>query len=302
MSRVRSNRVCFTLNNYTDEAVTLIDQFLDARLQDGHLTYAVIGMEIGESGTPHLQGFAHLHQKHHPSKSCGIKFWKDLLPEGHRMHFEGARGNDIQNMEYCSKEGPYKEWGTPSGNTNKWSEIIQLASHGDTETLMESYPEEYVKHKFQIAQIMRDAECKSRADKTIPVLRDWQQRVLDMLHNQTDRHILFVVDIKGGKGKSTLAQHLLSKEHTWGCQGGKIADLMHSYHKKATIAVFDMARCNNPDYYPWNFMENIKNGWFTSTKYQGGFHQFTPPKIVVFMNQDPPRDKLSEDRYQVLFI
>lgn len=77
---------------------------------------------------------------------------------------------------------------------------------------------------------------------------------------------------------------------------------MHTYDVKAEYAIFDMARCNSPDYYPWAFMENLKNGWYTATKYNGGMRVFKPPKIVVFMNEDPPRSKLSADRYDVFKI
>lgn len=77
---------------------------------------------------------------------------------------------------------------------------------------------------------------------------------------------------------------------------------MYAYKTDVKIVVFDMARCNNAEYYPWNFMENLKNGWFTSTKYKGGMKMFQPPKIVVFMNSDPPRDKLSADRYEIYNI
>lgn len=77
---------------------------------------------------------------------------------------------------------------------------------------------------------------------------------------------------------------------------------MHSYKEDAKYVVFDMARCNNPDYWPWNFMENLKNGWFTSTKYAGEMKVFEAPKIIVFTNNDPPRDKLSKDRYEIYRI
>lgn len=77
---------------------------------------------------------------------------------------------------------------------------------------------------------------------------------------------------------------------------------MHTYNTEAEIAVFDMARCNNPDYFPWNFMENLKNGWFTATKYTGGFKVFKAPKIVVFTNSMPPQNKLSDDRMQIYII
>jgi len=140
------------------------------------------------------------------------------------------------------------------------------------------------------------------------ILSEWQTNVVDRLLRQDDRKILFVVDVEGGKGKSFLARHLMSRfgKRAWACQGGKLADLMHAYSKGAEdteVAIFDMARCNNPDWFPWNFMENLKNGWFTSTKYDGRFTMVNPNvKIVVFMNEDPPRNKLSQDRYEVFFI
>lgn len=77
---------------------------------------------------------------------------------------------------------------------------------------------------------------------------------------------------------------------------------MHTYDTKATYAVFDMARCNNPDWFPWNFIENLKNGWFCSTKYNGGMKCFTSPKVVVFMNSDLPENKLSADRINKIYF
>ncbi len=77
---------------------------------------------------------------------------------------------------------------------------------------------------------------------------------------------------------------------------------MFSYNTDAEYCVFDMARCNNPDYWPWNFMENLKNGWYTSTKYQGEMKIFEAPKIIVLTNSMPPKDKLSKDRYEIYEI
>jgi len=140
------------------------------------------------------------------------------------------------------------------------------------------------------------------------ILSEWQTKVVDRLVRQNDRQILFVVDVKGGMGKSFLTKHLLgiNPDTTWACQGGKLTDLMHAFASGADrieTAIFDMARCNNPDWFPWSFMENLKNGWFTSTKYNGRFQPVHEEiKIVVFMNEDPPRNKLSSDRYDVMFI
>lgn len=116
------------------------------------------------------------------------------------------------------------------------------------------------------------------------------------------------MDERGGMGKSFLVRHLLGRmgSKAWACQGGKLTDLMHAFSKQASttdLAIFDMARCTDPNWYPWGFMENLKNGWFCTTKYDGGFCLVKPNiKIVVFTNSDPPRDKLSMDRYEVLKI
>lgn len=140
-------------------------------------------------------------------------------------------------------------------------------------------------------------------DSSLPIcvdtLLEWQQQCLDHLDEQSERSILFCVDEEGGIGKSTFAKWLIRNRNSWACQGGKAADLMHGYRKEADIAIFDMARTNNQEWYPWGFMENLKNGWFTTTKYNGRMHFFKAPKIIVFMNQDPDRTKFTADRYKI---
>ena len=45
----RSRNYCFTLNNYSDDELRSVRE-LSCR-------YLVVGFEVGEMGTPHLQGF-----------------------------------------------------------------------------------------------------------------------------------------------------------------------------------------------------------------------------------------------------
>jgi hypothetical protein len=47
MSRLRN--ICFTLNNWTDQQYQ--------SLMGLDVSYIVFGKEVGESGTPHLQGY-----------------------------------------------------------------------------------------------------------------------------------------------------------------------------------------------------------------------------------------------------
>lgn len=99
----RSRKWCFTLNNYTP---------LDEKdIEDSEATYACFGREVGANGTPHLQGFAVFRNARRLST---LKF---LLP---RAHWEIARGSIQQNIDYCSKDGNFVEFGQrPLSNQEK---------------------------------------------------------------------------------------------------------------------------------------------------------------------------------------
>jgi hypothetical protein len=293
-SRLRTNRVCFTINNYELEDA---DNFVDWFSKDENIQYGIVGQEVGASGTPHLQGMVHYNIDR---KKAGINFWKGIIPGGARAHIEAARGSDEDSKKYCSKDGIYLETGECKAPGNKWLDIFEAAKT-DLPNALSIDPEISIRHYNQLKAIHLDHN-KPKMQCNLKDLREWQDEAWKKLMNQSDRQILFVVDEEGGKGKSALAKHILTTTKSWACQGGKIGDLMHSYDTMVDYVVFDMARCNNPDYFPWNFMENLKNGWFTSTKYNGGMKIFNPPKIVVFMNEMPPRNKLSSDRYEIYKI
>ncbi len=59
------------------------------------VTYTIVGKETGESGTPNLQGYVVL-------RNSRLSAMKKLLP---KAHWEPAKGNTDQNVEYCSKAG-----------------------------------------------------------------------------------------------------------------------------------------------------------------------------------------------------
>lgn len=91
--RSRSRRWSFTLNNYDEkEFVSLITCFKDEKY--------ILGKEIGkENNTPHIQGYVEFaNQK---DLSCLKKINK-------KIHWEKSKGNQKQNIEYCSKEGNYE--------------------------------------------------------------------------------------------------------------------------------------------------------------------------------------------------
>lgn len=85
---------CFTLNNYTKKEFNDIKTYLSK----GNKLW-IVGEEIGEEGTPHLQGYIE-------AKSV-IKF-TTLKNLNNRLHLEKAKGDKWDNWNYCSKEGKYE--------------------------------------------------------------------------------------------------------------------------------------------------------------------------------------------------
>jgi hypothetical protein len=88
---------CFTINNHT-----LADE---QRVQDMPYKYLCYGREVGEEGTPHLQGYVQLKAR---SRLTGMKKLHSTA------HWEPAKGNEEHNKAYCSKEGDFQEFGTPT--------------------------------------------------------------------------------------------------------------------------------------------------------------------------------------------
>jgi len=88
----------FTLNNYRQEDFDHIEELH----RQGHFKYLIYGKEVGESGTPHLQGFCQLSKK---QRFSGVK---KLF--GSKYHLEQAI-YPWHAAEYCKKDGEYNEFG-----------------------------------------------------------------------------------------------------------------------------------------------------------------------------------------------
>lgn len=90
---------CFTLNNYNDDDISSI-----VPLFKEYCDIAFFSKEVGESGTPHLQGYFEFKTKRRPLS---------VFPAN--AHYEKAKGNLKANIEYCSKDNElYFSLGIPS--------------------------------------------------------------------------------------------------------------------------------------------------------------------------------------------
>lgn len=125
---------CFTLNNYDELAV----EHVRSVLASDKIRYAIFGYEVGESGTPHLQGYVAFLK---PQRLSACK--KAIA----RAHWEPAKGNEEQNYEYCSKEGNFEEFGVRSkqGKRTDLDKAIEHLKEGGIKRVIEETPREYVK-------------------------------------------------------------------------------------------------------------------------------------------------------------
>lgn len=95
----QSRNWCFTLNNFTDEE----EQECEEWVAESHATYLCVGKEVGESGTPHLQGYVQWTARRR------LAFCKERFT---RAHWEVSRAKDPAAAQtYCQKDGNYQEYG-----------------------------------------------------------------------------------------------------------------------------------------------------------------------------------------------
>lgn len=96
----QSRAYVFTINNPTDADT----QLMGTATARG-ASYLVYGREVGESGTPHYQGYVEFPRKVRPRRV------RDIV--GARAHTEPRRGSQAQAIAYAKKDGDFSEYGEP---------------------------------------------------------------------------------------------------------------------------------------------------------------------------------------------
>lgn len=127
----KSRNWCFTLNNYTNE------EYMAACCEESYIKYGIVGKEVGDQGTPHLQGYYHMHN------AIMLKKLKAKLPRG---HWEICKGSPAENIAYCSKENNTYSWGVKPLSQQekgelgkrKWDEAYHNAIEGNFDAIDKS--------------------------------------------------------------------------------------------------------------------------------------------------------------------
>lgn len=135
-SKERSRAYCFTLNNYTDDTL----YGLTALYYDSDCSYLILGFEIGDSGTPHIQGYVYF------KTQIPFSTIKKIIPH---CHIEKAKGKPAEGIQYCMKDGEFWEFGTIpiQGKRTDLTILVERAKSGWSDLeLCEANKNQYLYH------------------------------------------------------------------------------------------------------------------------------------------------------------
>jgi len=134
---------CFTLNNWTEEEYE--------KLVALPCKYLILGKEIGENGTPHIQGYIHF------ERNVRFNTVKKYIP---RAHIEQAKGTPAQNSDYCKKDGNFEERGklpqtAKQASKEAYAEILKRAEDGDIQWIKDHYPRMWIQLSHRIESLQQ---------------------------------------------------------------------------------------------------------------------------------------------------
>lgn len=241
MSVVRC--ACFTLNNYTfDDLVRL------GGLKD-HVKYLVMGAEVGEQGTPHLQGYVEF------NKSIKFNSAKKLL--GDRVHIEQRRGTQQQAIDYCKKDGDVWEMGTPGhqGKRVDLDNVRQLAMDGGMRAVARTSSLQQIKVAEKYLTYNEEP-------------RDWKPEVYWLWG-------------KTGVGKSRRAREIAGDQDTYCKNDGTKWWTGYDGHEVVIIDDF------RDSWWSLTEMLSLLDRYEKIVEYKGGHRQFKPRTIIVTSAMSP---------------
>lgn len=140
------------------------------------------------------------------------------------------------------------------------------------------------------------------------VWRDWQEQVLEIIQGPINkRTINWIWSRDGNLGKSYLAKYIGLK---FNCiiASGKTNDIFNQVLKwreenptetQLIPVIVDVAK-SEYSHVNYSALEQLKNGFLYSGKYEGGTFYSLSPHIVIFANSPPKTEEMSADRWNII--
>ena len=311
--------VVFTYNNYSQEDLLKLRGAVGQR----GISYICWGREVGEAGTPHLQGYLQSSMKNfsrlmQATGQCAMAAAKAASGPS-EQELAGVFGEPYTAIGYCMKDGDFEEYGEKlelaAVKKGQRSDLLDLKSSIDAgmdyDTICETHFATAAKyHKFIKERVQAGMSVKVKADllKSYDgvVWRPWQEQLIASLNGAPDRRkIQWYWEPTGKVGKSFLGMFLAVSGKACLLEMGKKPDLAHAISKdqdKDTV-VFDLTRKNEEHMAGlYSLAEALKNGMMFSGKYDSGPLFFATKHVIFFANFKPDMTAWSADRYHVVEI
>lgn len=236
----RLRNFVFTFNNYTDNDYVKI-------LNSDIFKYVIIGKEVGESGTPHLQGYAELKKQ---KRLSSLK--KDF---GDSIHLEPRKGNAKQAAEYCKKEGNWEEKGTMSHQGTR-NDLISIK-----EKVLNDVPMHTI--LFEDCENFQQMRCTQ-------ILTTFKQQ-----KNTYKKKEVFWLWGSTGTGKTKRAFEIVGDKSFW-----ISSDNLKWFdgYSNQEIAIFDDFR---KDFCTLHYLLRLLDGYPLRVPIKGGFVEWAPETIII---------------------
>lgn len=255
MPSIRFRNCCFTWNNFPEDAEDI--------LRDLPFKYCVYQEELGENGTPHLQGYFELEKQ-----TAKGKVQKMI----HGWHVEKRMGSQDQAIAYCTKEE------TRAGDIIEWGEKAKQGQRTDIEGMYEMI--RLGKRERDIAEAMPAVHCKYTKG------HDRYRSLVE--YDSSKEFRLVTVDVlwgKAGCGKTKKACELADGDwYILNSPGSNGMLWFDGYQGEKTLVI--------DDFYGWikyHELLRILDGHQYRCSVKGGFRWAFWEHVIVTSNK-PPED------------
>lgn len=147
----------------------------------------------------------------------------------------------------------------------------------------------------------------TRQLKNMKKLKPFQKSIIEMSKKPNDRIIDVIVQKKGNKGKTLLAEYMEYYNH------GALVPFCNDYKDILRIVygmadtnayIIDMPRCSKKDklFQMFSAIETIKGGYTYDDRYTFKKRWFSRPRIFIFTNDRPDNSLLSRDMWKLWTI
>jgi hypothetical protein len=259
------------LNNYTSVELDSLKNSGSARVQL-KIKYLIFGEEVGESGTPHLQGYINFNN---PKRLQEVHLVGGL----ERAHFEVAKGTAKQNYDYTTKDGKFYEYGEipmQGKRTDIDDAVDTLKRSKNMLDVANNHPVAFVKYAGGFQKLLQVLDVEKRNFKT----KVW------WFHGPT------------GTGKSKLAYEL--GELSGSCYTKMPRNKWWDGYSHENVVVVDDYR---KDLCTFHEMLQLTDRYPFTVEMKGSSVQFRSKVLIITSPQDPKttwEGRTEEDLAQLL--